>query len=133
MFYRLLLAACLALPSLSLRHTISPQDVAGCSQEPSLREVFQVYPPPISPMDLLGSTACSFTLMTHDFGNSAGKPFIGMLFQKFLGFSKTHVLLGSYKPLCGPDWDVAVLNLSVLSYGRQFDRLGVRQCLYENH
>lgn len=33
--------------------------------------------------------------------------------------------LGEYLPLCGNDWDIAVLNLSVISYGRQFDRLGV--------
>jgi hypothetical protein len=34
---------------------------------------------------------------------------------------------GRYDPLCGEVWDVAVLNLSVVSYGRQFDRLGVNR------
>jgi hypothetical protein len=33
--------------------------------------------------------------------------------------------LGTYTPLCGGNWDIAALNLSVVSYGRQFDRLGV--------
>jgi hypothetical protein len=44
-----------------------------------LLEVFQVYPPPLSPSDLLDSTACSFTLMNHVFGNSAGNPFVGTI------------------------------------------------------
>lgn len=44
-----------------------------------LLEIFQVFPPPLSPNDLLGSTVCSFTLMNHVFGKSAGKPFVGMV------------------------------------------------------
>jgi hypothetical protein len=80
----LLVVTCLAVPSLSLRHAFAPEDVFRSSQDSSLREVFQVYPPPISPKDLVGSTVCSFTLMNHVFGNSAGKPFIGnILSQKF--------------------------------------------------
>ena len=88
MLFCLLLTACLALPSLSLRHPISLQDVAGTSQDSSLREVFQAYPPPISPKDLVGSTTCSFKLMNHVFGNSAGKPFIGMISQNIEGCSR---------------------------------------------
>jgi hypothetical protein len=34
---------------------------------------------------------------------------------------------GTYEPLCPDDWDIGVLNLSVVSYGRQFDRLGVNR------
>ena len=45
----------------------------------SLLEVFQVYPPPLSPEDLVGSTECSFTLMNHVFADSAGKPYIGAI------------------------------------------------------
>ena len=51
------------------------------SKSTSLREVIQVYPPPLSPEALKGSTSCSFTLMEHVFGESAGKPFVGMLTQ----------------------------------------------------
>jgi hypothetical protein len=43
----------------------------------SLLEVFQAYPPPLCPEQLLGSTGCSFTLMNHVFADSAGKPYIG--------------------------------------------------------
>src|SRR5216110_1466327 len=38
----------------------------------SLFEVFQVYPPPVSSSDLVGSTTCSFILMNHVFADSAG-------------------------------------------------------------
>jgi len=87
-----------------------------------LLEVFQAFPPPLSPKDLQDSTACSYPLMNHVFGNSAEKPYVG---ATSLSLMQTHSSIGAYKPLCGSDWDVAVLNLSVVSYGRQFDRLGV--------
>jgi hypothetical protein len=43
-----------------------------------LLEVVQVYAPPVSPKDSEGLSSCSFTLMEHVFGQSAGKPFIGI-------------------------------------------------------
>jgi hypothetical protein len=49
----------------------------GADDDGPLLEVFQVHHPPVSQADLLGSTACSFTLMRHVFGNSAGSPFVG--------------------------------------------------------
>jgi hypothetical protein len=43
----------------------------------SLLEVFQAFPAPLSPKDLIGSTVCSYTLMNHVFADSAGKPYVG--------------------------------------------------------
>src|SRR5271156_4348790 len=55
----------------------------------SLREVIQVYPPPLSPKDLNGSISCSFTLMEHVFAQSAGKPYVGTLYaSQFISDSK---------------------------------------------
>jgi hypothetical protein len=48
------------------------------SEDPSLLEVFQVFPPPLSSEELDGSSSCSFTLMHHVFAESAGNPYVGM-------------------------------------------------------
>lgn len=50
------------------------------SETGALLGVFQVSPPPLSPTDLKKATACSFTLMHHVFGNSAGNPYVGTKF-----------------------------------------------------
>ena len=47
--------------------------------ETPLLETFQVYAPPLSPIDLEGATSCSVTLMDHLFAQSAGVPFVGMI------------------------------------------------------
>ena len=114
------LLAVLSIPSLALRNEAI--SFASYSAKPLL-EVFQVFPHPLSPTERRGSTVCSYTLMEHIFSNSAGNPYVGM--SLLLGYFRDSYILGAYKPLCGNDWDIAVLNLSVVSYGRQFDRLGV--------
>jgi hypothetical protein len=68
----------LASPSTALRHDAVSDNIV--SETDALLEVFQVYPPPLSPTDVKGATACSFTLMHHVFGNSAGNPFVGTEF-----------------------------------------------------
>jgi hypothetical protein len=69
------LLTALSIPSLALRN----EAVSFASGlDTALLEVFQVFPPPLSPTDRLGSTVCSFTLMEHVFSNSAGKPYIGI-------------------------------------------------------
>src|SRR5579859_810736 len=63
----------------SYRHDedhVSYHRVKPVQQRPLL-EIFQVAPPPLSPKEKKGATACSFTLMQHVFGNSVGDPFIG--------------------------------------------------------
>ena len=65
---------CLAAPSFSLRHVTVSEQV---SDTPLLLEVFQVYPPPLNPEELKGSTVCSYSLMQHTFAHSAGKPYVG--------------------------------------------------------
>lgn len=111
----------LSRPSSSLRHEISSGPRFEDGDRPLL-EVFQAFPPPLNPEDLPDSAVCSYPLMNHVFGNSAGKPYVG---AASLSLLHTNSSLATYRPLCGSDWDVAVLNLSVVSYGRQFDRLGV--------
>lgn len=63
---------------MSFRHEAVSSATAEDGDE-SLLEVFQVYPPPLSPEDALDSTGCSFTLMNHVFADSAGKPYIGAI------------------------------------------------------
>jgi hypothetical protein len=76
-----LLALVLAFASRSLcfRHDTTCDNTIIEDGSTPLLEVFQVYPPPLSPKDLVGSTVCSFTLMHHVFADSAGKPYIGVL------------------------------------------------------
>jgi Peptide N-acetyl-beta-D-glucosaminyl asparaginase amidase A len=108
----------------SLRHeAVSYTHLSTHGHDTALLDVFQVYPPPISATNRLGSTACTYTLMNHVFSNSAGKPYVGKY------YSRESLIQGSFEPLCGNDWDIAALNLSVISYGRQFDRLGVLSVL----
>ena len=67
---------CLVKSVLTLRHEVAPE--AGLdARDEALLEVFQVYPPPLSPSDRRGSMTCSYTLMNHVFSNSAGRPYIG--------------------------------------------------------
>lgn len=70
---------CLSDISALSRHPLRSYAFASSSelQQRELLEVFQVYPPPLSPNQLVGSTACSYTLMNHVFGHSADRPFIG--------------------------------------------------------
>jgi hypothetical protein len=103
----------------SLRHELDAGPPRGLAQQPGLLEVFQVNRPPLAPQEFSGATSCTIALMNHNFGNSAGAPFQGK--PRY----DVQLMKGSYSPDCGVDWDVAVLNLSVVSYGRQFDRLGV--------
>jgi Peptide N-acetyl-beta-D-glucosaminyl asparaginase amidase A len=114
------LLVCVAYSNLALENVASDAEDAG----PTLLEVFQAYPPPLGAHELEGSSACSYTLMEHTFGYSAGIPWTGKHATQVI-FS---FLVGTYRPLCGDNWDVAILNLSMISYGRQFDRLGV-SCL----
>lgn len=91
----------------------------------SLLEVFQVYPPvlTVSPagvleitdgssnatVDVLGSNrpTCQQVLVVHSFGNSYNNPFVG-----------------NYTPPKACSFNRVTWNLTVVSAGRQFDRLG---------
>ncbi|KAL2758667.1 hypothetical protein ACRALDRAFT_1080408 [Sodiomyces alcalophilus JCM 7366] len=57
--------------------------------------------------ETLGEPSCTMLLMEHTFGFSYGKPFVGQ-----------------YKPP-GCDFDRVIMNLTVSSAGRQFDRLAL--------
>jgi Peptide N-acetyl-beta-D-glucosaminyl asparaginase amidase A len=128
LFLLLSLIHVLIVSAFSLRHDdLAPErPLRGLTQPPELLEVFQVNRPPLTPEELAGATSCSITLMRHDFGNSAGMPYQGELrYQNFSNWT-----IGTFSPICGTEWDIAVLNLSVISYGRQFDRLGVSGLYY---
>ncbi|KAL7624234.1 hypothetical protein AAE478_005793 [Parahypoxylon ruwenzoriense] len=66
-------------------------------------EVFQAAPPPRSSFN---EPACRQLLFEHDFGNSYGAPYIG-----------------PYSPPSSCNFTTAIFNLSVVSSGRQYDRL----------
>ncbi|KAI0882610.1 uncharacterized protein GGS22DRAFT_46922 [Annulohypoxylon maeteangense] len=74
-----------------------------CSLSQSTLEVFQASPPPRSTLD---APACRHVLFEHDFGNSYGAPYVG-----------------PYTPPEGCNFTTTIFNLSVVSSGRQFDRL----------
>ncbi|KAI1406950.1 hypothetical protein F5Y13DRAFT_176085 [Hypoxylon sp. FL1857] len=77
--------------------------LAYCNLSQSLLEVFQAATPPRSTFD---EPACRQVLFEHSFGNSYGAPYVG-----------------SYSPPSECDFTTAIFNLSVVSSGRQFDRL----------
>jgi hypothetical protein len=75
------IALSLSLSVSSLRHeAVSYTHLA--THDTALLDVFQVYPPPISATNRLGSTACTYTLMNHVFSNSAGKPYVGKYYSQ---------------------------------------------------
>ncbi|KAI1659327.1 hypothetical protein F4813DRAFT_29006 [Daldinia decipiens] len=69
----------------------------------SVLEVFQAAPPPRSTFD---KPACRQFLFEHDFGNSYEAPYVG-----------------AYLPPGGCNFTTAIFNMSVVSSGRQYDRL----------
>ncbi|KAI0202514.1 peptide N-acetyl-beta-D-glucosaminyl asparaginase amidase A-domain-containing protein [Astrocystis sublimbata] len=69
----------------------------------ALLEVIQAATPPR--LDL-SKPACRQHVFTHDFGNSYGSPYVGY-----------------YNPPCNCDYTTTIFNLSVVSKGRQYDRL----------
>jgi len=111
----------------------------------SLLEVFQVYPPVLTVSgngsfeltDGSSNTAvhlgdsqqprCLETLAVHSFASSYGKPFVGkqLVVRTDLKSILTNLCLpGSYNPpSCA--FNRVTWNLSVVSAGRQFDRLGM--------
>ncbi|KAI0900707.1 hypothetical protein F4806DRAFT_449632 [Annulohypoxylon nitens] len=74
-----------------------------CGLSQGTLEVFQAAPPPRATFD---GPACRQVLFEHDFGNSYNAPYVG-----------------PYSPPKGCSFTTAIFNLSVVSSGRQFDRL----------
>ncbi|KAI0843556.1 hypothetical protein F5Y06DRAFT_255253 [Hypoxylon sp. FL0890] len=77
--------------------------LACCRLSQSVLEVFQAAPPPRATFD---EPACRQVLFEHSFGNSYGAPYVG-----------------AYSPPGGCNFTTAIFNLSVVSSGRQYDRL----------
>ncbi|KAI0142278.1 hypothetical protein F4776DRAFT_500549 [Hypoxylon sp. NC0597] len=77
--------------------------LACCSFSYGLLEVFQAAPPPRSTFD---EPACRQVLFEHSFGNSYGAPYVG-----------------TYSPPSRCNFTTVIFNLSVVSSGRQYDRL----------
>ncbi|KAI0385468.1 hypothetical protein F5Y04DRAFT_186271 [Hypomontagnella monticulosa] len=77
--------------------------LACCSLCNGLLEVFQAAPPPRLTFD---NSACHQVLFTHDFGNSYNAPYVG-----------------PYSPPSNCNFTTTIFNLSVVSSGRQYDRL----------
>ncbi|KAI1381597.1 hypothetical protein F4677DRAFT_403555 [Hypoxylon crocopeplum] len=77
--------------------------LACCGLSKGLLEVFQAAPPPRSTLE---EPACRQLLFEHDYGNSYEAPYVG-----------------AYSPPSGCNFTTAIFNLSVISSGRQYDRL----------
>ncbi|KAI6087431.1 hypothetical protein F4821DRAFT_108176 [Hypoxylon rubiginosum] len=77
--------------------------LACCGLSRGALEVFQAAPPPRLSFD---APACRQVLFEHSFGNSYGAPYVGQ-----------------YAPPEGCEFTTAIFNLSVVSSGRQYDRL----------
>jgi hypothetical protein len=145
---------CAAAPSLSTNHDdpqaiISRSPTAELGQETStattsaaapdqtVLKTFEVAQPvlmPDGPAESDGSTRhgkdyapelCTVLLMRHDFAWSYDAPFVGKLGQPLNELlARPNLGLGDYTP---PDCEFnrVVLNFSVVSHGRQFDRLAI--------
>ncbi|OTA80944.1 hypothetical protein M434DRAFT_17521 [Hypoxylon sp. CO27-5] len=77
--------------------------LACCCLSQGILEVFQAAPPPRSTFD---KPACRQVLFEHSFGNSYGTPYVG-----------------AYSPPGRCNFTTIIFNLSVVSSGRQYDRL----------
>ncbi|KAI1781260.1 hypothetical protein F4818DRAFT_33819 [Hypoxylon cercidicola] len=77
--------------------------LACCSLSQGVLEVFQATPPPRMHFD---APTCRRVIFEHSFGNSYGAPYVG-----------------AYSPPDQCDFTTAIFNLSVVSSGRQYDRL----------
>ncbi|KAI1460976.1 hypothetical protein F4805DRAFT_351508 [Annulohypoxylon moriforme] len=86
-----------------MRSLLAALILACCGLSQSTLEVFQAAPPPRLTFD---DPAYRQVLFKHDFGNSYNAPYVG-----------------PYSPPEGCDFTTVIFNLSVVSSGRQFDRL----------
>lgn len=120
--------------------------VASASTAPIL-QVFQVHPPVLTPSGIVESVSrsdsasvarnasastviattaanasCDVLLMNYSFGYSYGKPFVGVYDAQFLQAKLNET--GNYTPpACA--FNRVIMNLTVTSRGRQFDRLAL--------
>ena len=78
-----------------------------------LLSVFQPSMPVLGPDARRKARFCTVKLMQHEFGSSENEPYIGDIDHS-----------------CSELWDQAEFNLTIVSYGRQFDRLGVCAYIY---
>ncbi len=89
-------------------------DADDAQPKPKVLECFQVAQPVLTPQGPAtnrspgGSGGCTVTLMDHVFGNSYGAPYVG-----------------DYAPPAGCPFNRVVMNFTVVSQGRQFDRLAL--------
>lgn len=70
--------------------------------------VLEVVQPSVPPRKDLNNTVCRQTIVQHEFGNSYGSPFVG-----------------DYHPPANCTFTTTILDLSVTSEGRQYDRLAL--------
>ena len=109
----------------------SPNDALQMRQTPATTPLvdFQVYQPVLTPSGTSDEYGCIYTqtLMSYVFSNSYGAPFVGRPAppQAPDEVRLTTVLgIGEYKPPpC--DFNRVTMNFTVVSQGRQFDRLGL--------
>jgi hypothetical protein len=117
--------------------TTTTTTTSGAAPGETVLKTFEVAQPvlmPDGPAESDGSTRhgkdyapelCTVLLMRHDFAWSYDAPFVGKLGQP-LGelLARPNLGLGDYTP---PDCEFnrVVLNFSVVSHGRQFDRLAI--------
>ena len=78
-----------------------------------LLSVFQPSMPVLGVEARRQARCCTVKLMQHEFGNSENDPYVGNIDHS-----------------CSELWDQAEFNLTIVSYGRQFDRLGVHAYIY---
>jgi hypothetical protein len=95
-------------------------------------QVLQVHQPVLTPSGLTGDTDpsstpvgenCTVLLMEHSFAWSYGIPFVGRLFPLSLMTVNTDQLGNYTPPAC--KFNRVVMNFTVTSRGRQFDRLAL--------
>lgn len=104
-------------------YSINSAPTPGLLSNTSALEVFQVYQPVNLHEAGRENKSCTVLLMDHSFGFSYGKPFIGKLSPLHPSSSLTSFLGNYTPPSC--KFNRVVMNFTVTSRGRQFDRLAL--------
>ncbi|ETS76626.1 hypothetical protein PFICI_12013 [Pestalotiopsis fici W106-1] len=97
-----------ALATFGDSKNVARQESLSTSDQDATPAFLQVVQPYFPPRKSLDDPACRQTIVQHDFGNSYGSPYVG-----------------TYAPPADCDFTTTILNLTVTSQGRQYDRLAL--------
>lgn len=107
-FLSLLLAWVQALDVVDSSKSVGRQDSSDANAQDATPAYLQVVQPYFPPRKSLDDPVCRQTIVQYTFANSYGSPYVG-----------------TYAPPAGCNFTTTILNLTVTSQGRQYDRLAL--------